>query len=102
MNYPVNYTTSGLSELVKASGGYFYGYQVTSGSPLSAPQNVPTVVAWYDGTSLADGTSRRMLAHARVSGSVTQTFSPVWPLAFTRGLWLQIYSGSPAITTSWS
>lgn len=102
MNTPVNYMTSGGSELIKSGVGYFFGYQVTSGSPLNAPQNVATVVAWFDSATGVGVTYRDMLAHARVAGTATQTFSPVWPLAYVRGLWLQVYSGSPVVTTSYS
>lgn len=101
MNEPINYTTSGGSELIKSGPGMLHGYILTSGSPLSSSATPDCRIAFHDRTTGTGLTSNNMLAHGRVTTGGTIHWEPSWLHVFTSGLWLQVYSGSPVVTTSW-
>jgi len=98
MNEPVNYSVSFSSEQIRSRPGYLMGIQVTtSGSPLSAAPAAAASVGWFDGTSVNYAMT---LSHARVPSGYSYNWSPPWPLPFSQ-LWIEIFSGSPIVTTSW-
>jgi len=99
---PISYRTSGGSELIKSGPGMLHGFQVTSGCPLFGAPTVASAVAFYDNVSGIGNTHVNMLAHARVGATETYAWEPPSIHVFGRGLWLEVVSGSPIVTTSFS
>jgi len=99
----VSYRTSGGDELIKSGPGMLMGYTLTTGSPLGSNLS-NCIIAYYDNIVGVGNSSANMLAHGQAIGKVTLstiTWKPSWPHVFGKGLWLEVISGFPTVTTSY-
>ena len=101
---PMFYRTSGGSELIKSGPGMLCGYILTSGSPLGGAVSDCTIAYYDTAVGAAEFTTGRILAQGRATGSnqpATITWTPSSFHSFARGLWLEVVSGSPVVTTTY-